>query len=65
MIYIFNVLYDYIFVFFKCLKKTLIIYIYKYMVVFEYEIDFERSYVLFVFYLGLCDKILFFKNWDR
>lgn len=38
---------------------------YKYMVVFEYEIDFERSYVLFVFYLGLCDKILFFKNWDR
>lgn len=59
MIYIFNVLYDYIFVLFQCLKKKIN---YKYKVVFEYEIDFERSYVLFVFYLGLCDKILFFKN---
>lgn len=37
----------------------------KHKVVLEHEIDFERSYALFAFHLGLCDKTLFFKNRDR
>lgn len=65
MIYISNVLYYYISVSFKCLKKNPTTYTHKHTVVLEHEIDFERSYALFAFHLGLCDKTLFFKNRDR
>lgn len=62
MIYISNVLYDYISVSFKCLKKTPTTYTHIHTVVLEHEIDFERSYALFAFHLGLCDKTYFLRT---
>lgn len=60
MIYISNVLYV-----FQVFKKNSTTYTHIHTVVLEHEIDFERSYALFAFHLGLCDKTLFFKNRDR
>lgn len=67
MIYICNALYDYFYPFHSSVRKKKLptTCTHKHTVVLEHEIDFERSYALFAFHLGLCDKTLFFKNRDR